>query len=143
MNKDYLIIHKSILPDFFEQVLTAKGLVDDKKMSVCEACKLTDISRSTFYKYRDNVFLPSKSYGKKAIIAIKTADRRGVLSAILTLVYKFQANVITINQDMPIKDSAYITVALDISDMESDVNELLVELKELENVKSATVIAVD
>ncbi len=143
MNQDYLIIHKSILPDYFETVLKAKSLVEDEKMSVSDACRLLGISRSTFYKYKDNIFSPSKNYGKKAIVGVKTADKMGVLSNILSIIYNFGANVITINQDMPIKDSAYITMAIDVSDSEKDINELVKELKTVENVRSANIIAVE
>lgn len=143
MNQDYLIIHKSILPDYFETVLKAKSLVEDEKMSVSDACRLLGISRSTFYKYKDNIFSPSKNYGKKAIVGVKTADKMGVLSNILSIIYNFGANVITINQDMPIKDSAYITMAIDVSDSEKHINELVKELKTVENVRSANIIAVE
>ncbi len=143
MNQDYLIIHKSILPDYFETVLKAKSLVEDEKMSVSDACRMLGISRSTFYKYKDNIFSPSKNYGKKAIVGVKTADKMGVLSNILSIIYNFGANVITINQDMPIKDSAYITMAIDVSDSEKDINELVKELKTVENVRSANIIAVE
>ncbi|MBQ2717394.1 MAG: ACT domain-containing protein [Clostridia bacterium] len=143
MNQDYLIIHKSILPDYFDTVLKAKSLVEDEKMSVSDACRMLGISRSTFYKYKDNIFSPSKNYGKKAIVGVKTADKMGVLSNILSIIYKFGANVITINQDMPIKDSAYITMAIDVSDSEKDINELVKELKTVENVRSANIIAVE
>lgn len=143
MNQDYLIIHKSILPEYFEVVLQAKSLVEDQKMSVSDACRSLGISRSTFYKYKDNIFSPSKNYGKKAIVGIKTADKMGVLSGILSIIYQFGANVITINQDMPIKDSAYITMAIDISDSEKDINELIKQLKMVENVRNANIIAVE
>ena len=61
----------------------------------------------------------------------------------MSIIYKFGANVITINQDMPIKDSAYITMAIDVSDSEKDINELVKELKTVENVRSANIIAVE
>lgn len=142
-NQDYYIIHKSILPDYFGAVLQAKSLVEDQKLSVSEACKELGISRSTFYKYKDNIFAPSKGYGKKAIVGLKTSDKKGVLSAVLSLIYNSGANVITINQDMPIKNSAYITMAIDISEMKEDINQLISKLKEVENVRSASIIAVE
>ncbi len=142
-SQDYYIIHKSILPDYFEAVIKAKSLVEDQKISVSDACKMVNISRSTFYKYKDNISVPSNSYGKKAIVAIKTGDQKGVLSNILSIIYNVGANIITINQDMPIKDSAYITIAVDISEATKDINELISELKSVEYVRSANIIAVD
>lgn len=143
MNEEYIIIHKSILPEYFDAVIKAKSLVDDGELSVCDACRQTGISRSTFYKYKDNIFSPPKNYGKKAIVAIKTCDERGVLSNILAIVYNAGANVITINQDMPIKDSAYITIALDVSNINEELVELVKKVKAVEYVKSASIIAVE
>ena len=103
MKDELLIVYKSILPDYFESVLKAKSLVEDSKMSVCEACKEVDISRSTFYKYKDKIFRATEQYGKKSIITVKTADKKGVLGAILDIVYDFGANVIAINQAMSVR----------------------------------------
>ncbi len=143
MNDDYLIIYKSILPDYFELVLKAKALVEDEKKSVSDACKEVGISRSTFYKYKDKIFKASSSYGKKSIISLKTADTKGVLSAVLGEIYSFGANVITINQAMPIKNVAFITLAIDISEASADIVELINKLKTIDSVKSVSVIAIE
>lgn len=143
MHEDYLIVHKSILPECFIAVLEAKSLVDDDEMSVSDACRKTGISRSTFYKYKDKVYTPSSTYGRKAIIAIKTADKMGVLSAILNKIAHYGANVININHAIPVGSSAYVTFALDVSSMSADINELVANLRNVDFVKSVNVIAVE
>ena len=143
MADDYLIIDKSILPDYFELVLTAKGLVEDERVSVSDACKRTGISRSTFYKYKDKIFTVSRSYGKKAIISLKAADKKGVLSGILNAVYSFGANVVSINQAIPIKGVAVITLAVDVTGAGSDAGALVEKLRVIENVKNANIIAIE
>ena len=52
-SNEYLIVHKSILPEYFEQVIQARELINDKNFSVSDACKQLNISRSTYYKYKD------------------------------------------------------------------------------------------
>ena len=79
---EYFIVHKSILPEYFEQVIKARELINDKDYSVSDACKALNISRSTYYKYKDYIFRPSKDSGNKAIFVIKTIDEKGVLSSI-------------------------------------------------------------
>ena len=143
MNEDFLIVHKSILPECFVAVLRANSLVDDEGMSVSDACRKTDISRSTFYKYKDKVFAPSSTYGRKAVVALRVADKMGVLSAVLAIIYKHGANVITINQGVTIGTSAYITIVIDVSDMTGDVNEVVGQLRSVEHVRSANVLAVE
>lgn len=51
----YLLLASDILPEVYELVLKAKEEVD-KGRPVSTVCKELDISRSTFYKYKDKVF---------------------------------------------------------------------------------------
>ena len=143
MKDELLIVYKSILPDYFDSVLKAKSLVEDCKLSVSEACKEVDISRSTFYKYKDKIFRASQQYGKKSVIMVKTADKRGVLGAILDAVYDCGANVIAINQAMSVRGVGLITLTVDVTDVGSDISDLLQAIKDTENVKSATIAAIE
>ena len=49
-NNEYFIVHKSILPDYYELIIQAREMINDKKYSISDACKLLNISRSTYYK---------------------------------------------------------------------------------------------
>ena len=54
MANDFIVIHKKVLPDYFEKVLEIKELIN-KGESVSDACKIVGLARSTFYKYKDFV----------------------------------------------------------------------------------------
>ncbi|MBO4572204.1 MAG: hypothetical protein J5762_00325 [Clostridia bacterium] len=143
MNDEYLIVLKSILPEYFEAVIKAKAMVEDENRSVSEACKRYNISRSTYYKYKDKIFNASKNYGKKSIIGVKAGDKAGVLNAIITEIYDAGANIISINSAMPVKDVAFITIAMDVSDATIDTAQIIYKLKAIEHVKSASIISVE
>ena len=143
MGSDYLIIEKSILPEYFDLVLQAKSLVENEKMSVSDACKKIGISRNTFYKYKDKIFIASKGYGRRAIVSLKTADEKGVLSKIVSEVYSFNGNVISINQAAPINNVAVITLAVDLGETEHEIGKLIERLKKIEFVKSASIVAIE
>ncbi len=143
MNDEYLIVLKSILPDYFESVIKVKAMVEDENRSVSEACKKFDISRSTYYKYKDKIFNASKSYGKKCVIALKAADKAGVLSSIINDIYDAGVNIISLNSSLPIKGVAFITISLDISSANIDTAHIVARLKNTEHVKSANVISVE
>ena len=143
MNDEYLIVYKSILPEYFSSVITAKAMVEDEKLSVSVACKNTGISRSTYYKYKDKVFKASKSYGKKCIIGIRAADRKGVLNEILSEIYEAGVNIISINSAMPVKGVAFVTMAIDVSDANDDPADIVGKVKAIDNVKSANIIAIE
>lgn len=140
MDNDKLIVDKKILPDFFDQVLEAKELVDGNRLSVSEACKRTGISRSTFYKYKDFVEIPPENLIKKAILAFKVDDEPGVLSNILTEIAAKGANIITINQNVPMHNLAYITMMIDFGRAQETLDELVKRAREVKHVKSVQVM---
>jgi len=135
--------HKSILPDYYERVITTRELIEHKKMSVSEACKLNDISRSTYYKYKDHLFLPSKELGKKVLLAFVLQDQKGVLSNVLNFVAEMHGNIIAINQEMPINNSAYVTLTVDIVELDVSLDVLLDNLRKMTGVNRAELIAVE
>lgn len=143
MVSEYLIVDKSILPNYYELVLQAKSLVEDEKKSVSLSCKETGISRSTFYKYKDKIFTASQSYGKKAIITLKLSDAAGVLSNVMQDIYSYGGNIITINSTLPISSVAFITIVIDVSNLKTDTHSMVKELKKINHVKSANVVAVE
>ena len=142
MINDFLIVHKSILPQFFELVLKARDLIDNENYSVSDACKAVDISRSTFYKYKDCIYYPSKELGRKAIFTFKTQDEKGTLMNILNVVYEFGGNVTSI-QGTPIKNMAYVTATIDLTNFNGQIENLTARFREIKSVKAVNVIAID
>lgn len=141
MKSDFLLIHKSILPLNYFQVVKARELIEKENISVSLACKMCDISRNTYYKYKDYIFCPKTDAGKKAIISFKTEDNKGVLSNILKAIYSFDGNIITINQESPINNIAYIIITIDVIDLNSNLDDVLSLLKTIDGVKAVNLLA--
>ena len=141
MNRDFLIIHKDVLPPFLQKVVKAVRLLKEENKSVSDVCKELDISRSTFYKYKDKVFELESNFGRKAILSFRVENSMGVLSDIINNISGYKGNILTINQDMPIHDLAFITVMIDAQDMMISIYELISILKNLQKVKEATLVA--
>lgn len=142
-NNEYLIVHKSILPEYYEDIILTRELINDQKYSVSDACKETGISRSTYYKYKDYIFRPNKSTGTKALFGIKTVDIKGILSIILQVVYESHGNIISINQDSPIDGTAHITISIDVSELESSIEVLKENIEKIEGIKSVDIMGVE
>ncbi|MCI1734331.1 MAG: ACT domain-containing protein [Bacilli bacterium] len=140
MNDDFLLVHKSILPDYFPQVIKARNLIQKDNLSVTDACKTCGISRSTYYKYKDDVYAPTGSLSKKAILALKTEDFPGVLSAILQTISKSGANILTISQDMPIHGLAYINMMINIRNMTITLDDLVNLMVGVEHVRKVDIL---
>ncbi len=140
-NKGFLIIDRSILPPCYSEVIKAVKLVEQEGKNVSSVCKELGISRSTYYKYKDKVFEMSSSYDRKAIISIRAEHEKGVLSNVLNYIAGYQGNILTINQEMPIHNMAYITVTLETKDLTVSVYELTSELKKLPKVREVSLLA--
>lgn len=138
---DFLVVKKDVLPSFYVKVLRAVEMVNDENKSISDVCKELDISRSTFYKYKDKVFEFRSEKGKKAIITLKTENQKGVLSNVLNLIAFYQGNILTITQEMPIRNIAFITITLDVIDLSITVYELISNLKSIQKVKDVTLVA--
>lgn len=143
MNKGYLMVHKSILPSCYEKVIRVRELIEKEKFSVSDACKKEEISRSTFYKYKDYIFTPTVYYDKRILIAVKVINKPGSLSIVLNHIADNKGNIITISQETPIHDFAYITISVDTSNMTISLKKMLENIKDLKNVASVKLIAVE
>lgn len=142
-NNEYYIVHHSILPEYFEQVIKVRELINDKGYSVSDACKMENISRSTYYKYKDCIFRPAKGTGSKALFSIKTEDEKGILSNILQVIYDCSGNIISINQSTPIDNSAYISISIDASDLHITLEELKEKISSLSFIKAVDIMGVE
>ena len=145
MLENYLMIHKSVLPDYFEKVLLAKRLLEEGKVrEVSHAVRQAGISRSTYYKYKDFILEPSQmGNGRKAVLSVLLNHTPGVLSGLLQTISQAGCSVLTITQNLPIRGKASVTVALDISAMTFSEAQLLEKLERVPGAENAKLIAVE
>lgn len=127
MLENYLIVHRSILPDKYEKVLEARRLLESgREKEVSQAVKRVGISRSTYYKYRDYIFEPSERSGSRtAVLEMMLNHTAGQLSAVLSVLSEAGANVLTITQSLPIHGKASVTLSVDISGMSGTMASLM------------------
>jgi chorismate mutase len=139
--KETLLVHMDALPEAFAQAYKTKELIEEKNLSVSEACKIVGISRSTYYKYADHVMRPPKRMGKRAIFLVQVDNEYGALSSVLSKIAEHNCNIITINQDTPVTKYAYITIMIDTLKLETSVETLVEELKKLPKTCNVTILA--
>ena len=139
----YYIVEASALPEVFLKVAEAKRLLSTgEAATVNEATKMTDISRSAFYKYLDSV-LPFQNMMTGRIITIQLLlhDQPGLLSEILGVLAATKANIITINSIMPTNGTAVVTISAETNELTVSIEELLNTLGEMDGVVKAEVLA--
>lgn len=145
MLKKYLIVSKKILPDVYEKVIEARNLINNGNVKgITEAVKKVGISRSTYYKYKDYVFSPSEnSIGRKAVVTMMLRHEKGVLSNVLNFLSSVNANILTINQSIPINGKASVSVSLDISDITQSIDDTIIEIKKIKGVSAIKLISIE
>ncbi|MDD4212193.1 MAG: ACT domain-containing protein [Bacilli bacterium] len=143
MKNDYLIVHKSILPSNFSSIIEARDMIEHHEMNVSFACKKVGISRSTYYKYKDYVFAPTFLAGRRAIIGCHLQDEAGILSNIINYLASIDANIITIHQETPLHEVAYVVISMNIDSISHSMDDIINQMKGLRGVKMVTLIAIE
>lgn len=142
-NPKYYIVEATALPEVFLKVAEAKRMLETGEAStVNDATKMTGISRSAFYKYRDAI-LPfhNMMIGRIITFQLTLHDQPGVLSAILACFAKRHANILTINQTIPTGSCAMVTITAETAEMQISPDELLEDLSRTAGVVKADVLA--
>lgn len=140
----YLIVNKDILPEYYDKVLKARNMIESgKKKSISEAVKEVGISRSTYYKYKDFIFSPSNHLGRKATLSFTLEHKKGVLSHLLNILAEENSNILTINQDIPINNSAIVNITLDVLELDLSIDQLIDKLRALDGVTKARLLAIE
>ena len=139
----YYIIEASALPEVFLKVAEAKRLLSTGEAStVNEATRMTEISRSAFYKYRDAVMpFQNMMTGRILTFQLRLHDMPGVLSGLLKTFAQFEANILTINQTIPSGGCALVTISAETMNMTVSADELLRVLGHTQGVIKAEVLA--
>ncbi|HIS60181.1 MAG TPA: ACT domain-containing protein [Candidatus Faecousia faecipullorum] len=139
----YYIVEASALPEVFLKVAEAKRLLSTgEAATVNEATRMTDISRSAFYKYRDAV-LPFQNMMTGRIITFQLLlhDEPGLLSGILGIFAQAGANIITINSIVPTNGTAVVTISAETIDLSDSLEEFMATLSAYPGVVKADVLA--
>ncbi|WP_125565374.1 ACT domain-containing protein [Companilactobacillus insicii] len=141
----YYIVDSSILPESFDKVIKARELLETGKSSnVSEAVKMVGISRGTYYKYKDLVFLPDEDMNdRKALISMMLNHEQGILSKVLGIISETNASILTINQNIPIHNIASVVISLDISHLTGTLDDLMDKLREFDFISNVQLISVE
>lgn len=139
----YYIVEASALPEVFLKVAETKRLLSTgEATTVNEATRMTDISRSAFYKYRDAVMpFQNMMTGRIVTFQLLLHDGPGVLSDILLIFADAKANIITINSIVPINGTAVVTISAETMELNLPLEELIQKLNAANEVVKAEVLA--
>ena len=114
MERRFYLVDAQVLPEVFLKVVRAKELLaSGEARSISAATRSVDLSRSAFYKYRDCVFAYDDKMTQQIVnFSVTLRDEAGVLSNVLTTLYSMRANILTVNQNIPVDGVAQVSLSL-------------------------------
>ncbi len=139
----YYLVEAGVLPEIFLKVVEARELLQTGECStVGEAAARVGISRSAFYKYKDSI-TPFQDLrgGNILTFHVLVRDQPGHLSTVLALFARCGANILTINQSIPVNGCAAVTISAETAAMIESVETLMNDLLAAEGVIRAEVVA--
>ena len=129
MERRFLLVDASVLPDVFIKVLKAKELLASGAVrNISSAVREAGLSRSAYYKYKDCIF--DSENGRELITVMATLrDQTGALQSLLAGISSAGASIVTINQATPENGTAQVAVTIRTDTMQMSVEEMLQKLR--------------
>ena len=139
----FYVLRKKAVPEVLLKVVEAKLLLEQNQdLTVQEAVSRTGLSRSSFYKYKEDIY-PFREHtrGRNLTFILQMDDVPGNLSKVLNVIARYNANVLTIQQSIPVNRTAALTISLEILDITGDVMEMFSEIEEINGVHDMKILA--
>lgn len=140
---EYFVVKQRSVPDVLLKVMEAKRLLESEKVrSIQEAVEAVGISRSSFYKYKEDIFpFHDDSQGRTLTLTFQMDDEPGLLSEVLGIVAEFGANILTIHQSIPINDMASLSLSIQILKNTRDVSQMIAKMEHTPGVHHVNIMA--
>lgn len=139
----YFVLKQKAVSEVLLKVVEAKRLLESEKaMTVQEASDRVGISRSSFYKYKDDIFpFHDNAKGRTITLVLQMDDERGLLSDILHIVAVYKANILTIHQSIPVGNLASLTLSVEVRPDTGDISRMVEEMEAQKGIHYVKIIA--
>ena len=135
-NLKFMLVETKVLPEVFLRVMDAKMLLaQGKAKNASQAAQMAGVSRSAFYKYKDSLYLYDERMSENiTTLHLTWEDRPGVLSLVLGELYRAGANIITVNQNIPVDGVALVSISIRTNSQSKSRMEILELMGTLEGI---------
>ena len=139
----YFVLKQKAVPEVLLKVVQAKRLIESERaMTVQEATERVGLSRSSFYKYKDDIFpFYDNAKGRTITLVLQMDDERGLLSDILHIVAVYKANILTIHQSIPVNNVASLTLSVEVRPDTGNISRMVEEMEEQKGIHHVKIIA--
>ena len=139
----YFVVKQKAVPEVLLKVVEAKKLLETvRAITVQEAADRVGISRSSFYKYKDDIFpFHDNSQGTTITLTFQMDDEPGILSDVLKIIAEYRANILTIHQSIPINGIASLTLSIQVLQTTGDISRMIEQLEGQPSVHHVKILA--
>lgn len=139
----YFVLKQRAVPEVLLRVVEAKRLLESERaITVQEATDRVGISRSSFYKYKDDIFpFYDNAKGKTITLVIQMDDEQGLLSDLLHVVAIYKANILTIHQSIPVNGVAMLTLSVEVQNHTGNVSSMIEEMENMRGIHYVKILA--
>ena len=139
----YFVLKEKAVPEVLRKVVEAKRLIESGRcISVQEATDRVGISRSSFYKYKEDIFpFHDNSQGTTITLTFQMDDEPGILSDVLKIIAEYRANILTIHQSIPINGIASLTLSIQVLQTTGDISRMIEQLEGQPSVHHVKILA--
>ncbi len=139
----YFVVKQKAVPEVLLKVVEAKGLLESEKvLTVQEAVDMVGISRSSFYKYKDDIFqFHDNLQGTTITLTFQMDDEPGLLSDVLKIISDYRGNILTIHQSIPINGIASLSISIQILKNTGDVSRMIDAMENQKGVHHIKILA--
>jgi chorismate mutase len=139
----YFVVRQKAIPEVLLKVVEAKRLLESEKaLTIQEAVDAVGISRSSFYKYKDDIFqFHDNSQGTTFTLTFQMDDEPGLLSDVLKIIAEYQANILTIHQSIPINGIASLSLSVQVLKTTGDISKMIEKMEEQKGVHHVQILA--
>ena len=139
----YFVVKQKAVPEVLLKVVEAKRLLESERvMTVQEATERVGISRSSFYKYKEDIFpFYDNAKGKTVTFVVQMDDEQGLLSDLLHIVAVYKANILTIHQSIPVNGVATLTLSVEVKDNTGNISKMVEEIEEQDGIHYVKIVS--
>ena len=143
MGSRYFVVKEQAVPEVLLKVVEAKKLLETGRVStIHEATDQVGISRSSFYKYKDDIFqFHDNAQGTTITLTFQMEDEPGLLSDVLKIIAEFGANILTIHQSIPINGVTSLSLSVQVLPTTGNVSEMLETMEQQKGVRNVKILA--
>lgn len=143
--KKYYVVNEKALPEVLQKVVETKRILEsDRSITVQEATEQVGLSRSSFYKYKDDIVpFSDNTKGKTVTMVTQMNDKPGLLSDLLHVVAKYRANILTIHQTIPVNGVATVTLSVEVLPATGNVTRMMEDMENLTGIYDIRILGVE